>query len=51
VRRDVLGFMLLDIADKADLSEVQLVWNWDFDKTGKGLPDSELDRRLENLTY
>jgi|JI6StandDraft_1071083.scaffolds.fasta_scaffold284209_2 hypothetical protein len=49
LRRSELGFLAADVYENILTPEVQAVWHWDLDESGKGHTDKELDQLLAHL--
>ena len=46
VPKDALACMVTELYRGADTHAVHMIWAWDMDRTGRGLPDAELDEYL-----
>ena len=49
VGKTELAMMLEDLYSEVDLKEVQAIWNWDINNSGKGLNDANIDKLIGKL--
>jgi hypothetical protein len=49
IGKSELAIMLEDLYCEVDLPQVQAIWHWDINKSGKGLDDREIDEIIGKL--